>query len=100
MRLMSHPLRLDAAGAIVTIEDGSKQHAAELASIVLSTETGERSLAPEYGITDPTASDVSATTLAAAVSRSEPELEVADITITTTASGTSRLSVAVDWAQE
>lgn len=100
MRLLSHPLRLDAAGAIVTVDDGSRQLAGELAGIVLNTGTGERSLAPEYGITDPTASDVSATTLAAAVSRSEPELEVADITITTTASGTARVSVAVDWAQE
>lgn len=99
MRLMSHPLRLDADGQIVTIEDGSKRHAAELAGIVLNTYAGERPLAPEYGIQDPIGGNVSAETLAAAVTRSEPELNVTAIDLTTTDAGTAKLSVAVEWAE-
>lgn len=100
MRLMSHPLRLDADGQIVTIVDGSKQHAAELTTVVLSTGIGERSLAPEYGISDPTGvGEVSTEVLAGAVSRCEPELIVTGIEINPTDSGTNKVSIAVEWQE-
>lgn len=98
MRLMSHPLRLDSEGGIVTIDEGSDRQAAELAGVVTATIAGERALAPEYGLPDPTATGVSADVVAAAVSRCEPDLIVTSSGIESKDSAaTVRLSIA--WAE-
>lgn len=99
MRVLSHPMRLDNAGAMVTIDDGSDRHAAELAGVIVATTVAERPLAPEYGLPDPTASGVSADVVAAAVSRCEPELEVISTTIAAGTTGTSTVNLSVTWAE-
>lgn len=99
MRVLSHPIRLDSAGSMVTIEDGSDRHAAELAGVIVATGAAERPLAPEYGIPDPTASGVSADVIASSVSRCEPELEVTSTTIATATSDTTTVQLSVIWAE-
>lgn len=99
MRVLSHPLRLDSAGAMVTIEDGSDRHAAELAGVVVATGVAERPLAPEYGLPDPTASGVSPDVIAAAVSRCEPELDVVSTAITASSDDTSTVQLSVIWSE-
>ncbi len=98
MRVFSHPLRLDNAGALVSIEDDSDRHAAQLAGITLSTIVGERGLAPAYGLKDPIGTNVNLGVIAATVTRCEPDLAVIDSTITTTATGAS-IKLAVAWAE-
>lgn len=98
MRAMSHPLRLDGSGAVVTIDDGSDRQAAELAGVVTATGAGERGLAPEYGLADPTATGVSQDTIAAAIARCEPELIVAAATVTGTDT-TATVQMSVAWAE-
>lgn len=80
MRLLSHPLRLDAAGQIVTVEQDSDTHAAELATAILSTVAGERALAPDFGIDDMIAAGgYTAGQVGAAVDLCEPDLEVVEV---------------------
>ena len=98
MRLISHPIRFDSEGAIVTIDEGSDRQAAELAGIVVATVAGERPLAPEYGLPDPTATGVSADVVAAAVSRCEPDLEVTAASIEPNGSLAS-VRLSVTWAE-
>ena len=99
MRVLSHPLRLDNAGAMVTMDDGSDRQAAELAGIVLATGAAERGLAPEYGLPDPTATGVSADVIAAAISRCEPDLTVTSTSITSASNDTATVQLSVSWAE-
>lgn len=99
MRVLSHPMRLDNAGSMVTIDDGSDRHAAELAGVVIATITAERPLAPEYGLPDPTASGVSADVVAAAVNRCEPDLDVIATTVTAGTETSSTVQLSVAWAE-
>ena len=99
MRVISHPLRFDSAGSIVTIEDGSARHAAELAGVVVATGMAERPLAPEYGLPDPTGHGVSADVVAAAVSRCEPELIIQAAKVEANADSTATVHLSVTWSE-
>lgn len=99
MRILSHPLRLDSSGAIVTIDDGSDRHAAELAGVIAATGIGERGLAPEYGLSDPSGSSVSPDVVAAAISRCEPELTVTSVDVDPLTSQTATVRLSVTWAE-
>ena len=44
---LANPLRIDANGSAVTIEQGSARHAAECCGHIISCEAGERALAPQ-----------------------------------------------------
>lgn len=99
MRMISHPFRLDSAGSVVTVEDGSDRQAAELAGVVVATTAGERGLAPEYGLAYPPGSGVSAGTIAATVARCEPDLTVTSSTVSSTTSGDAVASLSVTWAE-
>lgn len=79
MRVFSHPLRLDGSGSVSTIEQGSLLHAAQLAQAVASTVAGERALAPDFGIPDPTGVGVSAESLVAAMSVCVPDVSLIDV---------------------
>jgi len=98
MRVLSHPLRFDNSGALVTLEQGSDLHAAELAGVTIATVRGERSLAPTYGLADPTSSGVSASTVAATVGRCEPDLQVTSASISGNDT-TSTVQLSVTWAE-
>ena len=79
MRVLAHPLRIDSSGAIATVEQGSLAQAAHLAQAVASTVVGERQLAPDFGIPDPTGVGVTAEALIAAVGLAESDIEVVDV---------------------
>ena len=98
MRTISHPLRLDSSGSVVTIDDGTDRQAAELAGVVTATGAGERGLAPEYGLADPTATGVSQDTIAAAIARCEPELDVISAAVNGS-DNTATVALTVIWAE-
>lgn len=99
MRVLSHPLRFDSSGAIVTLDDGSDRHAAELAGVIVATGAGERGLAPTFGLPDPTASGVAADIVAAAVTRCEPELTVTASSIDGALSDSVTVRLSVAWSE-
>lgn len=98
--MISHPMRLDSAGAIVTIGDYSARAAGEVAGHVVSCLTGERPLAPLYGMREAVLGDVSAEMVAAAVAVCEPEVTVTSSTVTPAGPGRVRIQVDVEWSQQ
>lgn len=97
MRVISHPMRLDSAGAVVTIDDDSPRAAAEVAGHVVSCLVGERPLAPGYGIPDP-ASGVSGEIVAAAITVCEPEVTATAVLITEADMRNVLVQVDVEWS--
>ena len=97
MRLLSHPLRLDGAGSMVTIEQGSPRHAAELAGAVVSTIAGERGLSPRYGIPDPVGTFPSPDLFAGAIAYCEPDLNVISLEFDVTPAGRVSVRADVGW---
>jgi hypothetical protein len=93
-------MRLDSAGAIVTIDDYAPRAAAEVAGHVVSCGIGERPLAPLYGMWEAALGDVSAEMVAAAVAVCEPEVTVTSSTITPAGHGRVRIQVDVEWSQQ
>lgn len=81
MRVLAHPFRLDGSGAVATVEQGSLIHAAQLAQAVVATVVGERELAPDFGIPDPTGRGVSVEGIVAAIGICEPDLTVVSVEV-------------------
>lgn len=97
--MISHPMRLDSAGAIVTIDDHSARAAAELAGHVVSCRIGERPLAQLYGINEPVPGHVSTDVIAAALAVCEPEITATRVDVAPASAGRVRVHVDVEWSQ-
>lgn len=54
MRLLSYPFRLAPGGEVATVEEGTEDAAAEALAVLCLTRKGERTLVPDFGVTDPT----------------------------------------------
>lgn len=50
---MSFPFRLDATGAVATVEQGSDTEVDEQIALAMLTRPGERIQAPTFGVADP-----------------------------------------------
>jgi hypothetical protein len=51
--LLAYPFRLDAAGSVVTVPEGSDEQLAQELAVAVLTRQGERDLVPSFGIADP-----------------------------------------------
>lgn len=92
--MISHPMRLDSTGAVVTMDDDSDRAAAELAGHVLSTRTGERPLAPGYGLLE-----VDPATVAGSVAFCEPEIRLSAVAVSEAGPGRVGIRVDVEWSE-
>lgn len=99
MQTISHPMRLDSAGAVITIDDSSPRAAAELAGHVLACLRGERPLAPDYGVADSAGTGLSESSVAGALAVCEPELSPVAILLTQSTATSIRVQVDVEWSQ-
>jgi hypothetical protein len=52
--LIAYPFRVTPGGDVATVDEGSDEQLAQELAIAVLTRTGERTLAPTFGITDPT----------------------------------------------
>lgn len=95
--LLSHPFRIDGAGRVATIPQGSAAHAAETAGHVLSCLPGERPLAPEYGMDEPVG-DTTPDLVQAALTACEPDLQTDEVTVMPEGDGQVMIVVDVGWA--
>ena len=95
---LAHPFRVDASGAVVTLEQGSARHAAECCGHIVSCEAGERPLAPLWGLMDPTGTRVNADEITATIGYAEPALLVARVEVTESNDNTVTVDIDVDWA--
>jgi hypothetical protein len=97
MRAFVHPLRLDDSGAMVTIDDQSDRYAGQLAGVVVTTNTGERGMAPAYGLVDPSATPISLSMIASTITSCEPDLQVTSISSTLDPTSAA-VNLSVTWA--
>jgi hypothetical protein len=83
MRLLSYPFRLTQAGDVATVEDGTEDAAAEELAVLILTRKGERSLVPDYGVTDPTFQALNLAEVAVGVlDYGPPNIVLDDVTVT------------------
>lgn len=94
---LAHPFRITGQRRAATLTLGGAAHAAQLAGRVLSTTPGERGLAPEFGLPDPTGGQVDPAQISAALGLCAPELDVEALSVAPAADGQVDVSVTVDW---
>ena len=94
MDLISHPFRLEANGAVATVEDGTEEAAAEGIAVLVLTRRGERDLVPGFGMTDPTFDELSVAELNVGLAEYGPDVIVTDVTITYPNDRTERVELA------
>jgi phage baseplate assembly protein W len=85
---LSHPFRLTPSGRVATVEQDSDQANGELLAVLVRTETGERPLQPEFGVTDPRFSGVEPTEIAAGIEAFGPDVTISALTVTQADPGT------------
>lgn len=100
MDLISHPFRLEANGAVATVEDGTEEAAAEGIAILVLTRRGERDLVPGFGMTDPTFNELSIAELNVGLTEYGPDVTVTDVTITYPTDRTERVELAFTLNEE
>ena len=94
MDLISHPFRLEANGAVATVEDGTEEAAAEGIAVLVLTRRGERDLVPGFGMTDPTFDELSVAELNVGLAEYGPDVIVTDVAITYPDDRTERVELA------
>jgi hypothetical protein len=94
---LRHPFRLDAAGSVATVKQGTAAHAAETVTHVIACRIGERPLAPLWGLPDPLADGVDELDIRSAVDYCEPDIDVIAVDITGSPTGDSDISVDATW---
>lgn len=94
MDLISHPFRLEANGAVATVEDDTDDAYAEGIAVLALTRKGERELAPGFGITDPTFTDLGLAELNVGLADFGPPVEVSVVEVTYPNDTTERVTLA------
>ena len=97
--MISHPMRLDSAGNVVTIGDYTSRAAAEIAGHVVSCLQGERPLAPVYGAREAALGGIAPDIVAGAIAVCEPEITVTSVVVSDAGPDRVRLQVDVEWSQ-
>lgn len=100
MDLLSHPFRLEANGAVATVEDGTEEAYAEGLAVLLLTRKGERDLVPDFGVTDPVHDELSLAEVNVGLADFGPPIEVTDVTIAHPDDRTERVTLAFQIAEE
>lgn len=95
---LAHPFRLTTAGTAATLTPGSPEHAAQLAGHVVSTQPGQRGLAPAFGLPDPAGGPLDPSQVSAALALCAPDLDIIDVTVAPTPDGHVGVTITVDWA--
>lgn len=100
VRLLSHPFRLGADGAVVTVEQGSDQAVAQEIGALIATIRGERQAVPAFGISDPVFSSVDLAEVTAGLALFGPLVDVTGLDVTYPDSTTERVVVSWQTPQE
>lgn len=98
MRVLSWPLTI-ADGDFASIEQWSDIQAQQTAEHIVSTDIGERPMAPAFGIPNPVGFGVSEAQIREAVTLCEPDLEVTGVDIALADSRQS-VTLAVRWRDD
>lgn len=94
---LRHPFRLDSAGSVATVKQGTAAHAAEVTQHVIACRVGERPLAPLWGLSDPLGDGVDELDVRSALEYCEPDIDVISVTVDTSPAGTADIVVDATW---
>lgn len=100
MELLSHPFRLEANGAVATVEDDTEEAYAEGIAVLALTRKGERDLVPDFGLTDPAFNELSLAELNVGLTDFGPPVEVTDVAIEYPTDTTERVVIAFESLEE
>lgn len=81
-RVIAHPFRLDTAGNVAAVEDGSDDANDQAVAVLISTRQGERPLVPAFGVPDPVFGELAAADVAAGLAAFGPDLTVVEVAAT------------------
>jgi hypothetical protein len=99
--ILSHPFRLGPTGAAATVEDGSTAANAEAIAVLLMTRRGERPMAPDFGITDPTFAELDVAELDAGLALWGPDgVTVTDVSMVARDDLSAEVVISFDEDQE
>lgn len=92
-RILSFPFRFTTSGQAATVEQGTEQANREQIAVLCLTVTGERPLAPSFGITDPTFGGVEPSEVIAGVAAHGPDVQITDVRVTQDSLTTQRVDI-------
>lgn len=92
-RILSFPFRFTTSGQIATVEQGSEQGNREQIAVLCLTVTGERPLAPGFGISDPMFGGVEPSEITAGVAAHGPDVQITDVRVTQDSPTTQRVDI-------
>lgn len=101
MRLLSYPFRLTNAGDVATVEDGTEDAAAEALAVLILTRKGERSLVPDFGVTDPAFRNLNLAEVAVGLTDYGPDgVTLEDVSVTYPSDTLERVELTINLPQE
>lgn len=96
MRLLSYPFRLTPAGDVATVEDLTEDAAGEDLAVLIFTRKGERTLVPDYGVTDPAYHSLNLAEVAVGITDyGLPGVTLDDVTVTHPTDTLERIELAI-----
>lgn len=95
VREMAFPFRLDSAGSVVTVEQGSDADVEQQIVLAMSTRPGERITVPTFGVADPAFNGFEQGALQRHLNDFGPDVEITTLRIDRTTEG--REQVVIDW---
>jgi hypothetical protein len=79
VRIISHPFRLAAGGAVATVEQDTDAANAEQIAVLAMTRAGERPMVPGFGLTDPAFAGFRPAELVAGIQAWGPPVAVGEV---------------------
>lgn len=96
-RLISFPFRLDANGAVATVDQGSDAEIEQQIAVAMMTKPGERITVPTYGVNDPTFNGFLLSALIRQVTDFGPHVTIRKVSVDRLDEG--REQVVVEWTR-
>lgn len=96
-RLISFPFRLDANGAVATVDQGSDAEIEEQIAVAMMTRPGERITVPTFGVNDPAFTGFLLSALIRQVTDFGPRVTVENVSVNRLDEG--REQVVVKWTR-
>lgn len=92
---MAFPFRLDGAGSVVTVEQGSDADIDQQIALAMTVRPGERITVPTFGVRDPAFAGFEQGALQRHLDDFGPEVDITTLSTDRTAEG--REQVVIDW---
>lgn len=94
--LFVYPFQINPDGSVAKIAEGDSYYAYELANLILTT-PGERSLVPDYGITDPVFNNLNTIELLGKIEMFGPPVNITDDDVQVTWPKDGQMNITINY---